>query len=72
MKTVFSSFQDAAEFSRSLATRRIWQQLKRNGKVWEVDHAEDTKPEASQEQVTQKLKEENETLRATMDQKANE
>ena len=69
MKRVFSSFQDAAKFSRSLA-HGIHHQLKRNGNAWQVDHAEDTKPEASQEQVNQKLKEENETLRATMDQKA--
>ena len=73
MKRVFSSFQDAAKFSRSLAMNGIQHQLKRNGNAWEVHYAENKPPDTKQEQITQKLKkveEENENLRVTIDQKA--
>ena len=73
MKRVFSSFQDAAKFSRSLVMDGIHDKLKRNGNTWEVHYTENKPPDTKQEQITQKLKkveEENETLRATMDQKA--
>ena len=73
MKRVFSSFQDAAKFSRSLVMDGIHDKLKRNGNTWEVHYTENKPPDTKQEQIIQKLKkveEENENLRVTIDQKA--
>jgi DNA repair exonuclease SbcCD ATPase subunit len=73
MKKVFSSFKDATQFARSLATRSIAQQLKRNMNDWEVHYSENKLSDANREKASQKLKkleEENENLRDTIDRKA--
>ena len=73
MKRVFSSFQDAAKFSRSLVMDGIHDKLKRNGNTWEVHYTENKPPDTKQEQIIQKLKKveaENENLRDTIDRKA--